>query len=69
MCPAAAAPARPAPPAEFVAHGRAHWLRVAREATDDLATDTVVREQAGKTPVRRPSPVRPARLPPRGPVP
>ncbi|MEU0656533.1 acyl-CoA dehydrogenase family protein [Streptomyces albogriseolus] len=51
MCPAAAAPTRPVCPAEPVADGRAHWLRVAREAADDLATDTVDREQAGKAPV------------------
>ncbi|MFH9180060.1 acyl-CoA dehydrogenase family protein [Streptomyces albogriseolus] len=51
MCPAAAAPTRPVSPAEPVADGRAHWLRVAREAADDLATDTVDREQAGKAPV------------------
>ncbi len=51
MCPAAAAPARPASPAEPLADDRAHWLRVAREAADDLATDTVDREQAGKAPV------------------
>ncbi|MFF6636427.1 acyl-CoA dehydrogenase family protein [Streptomyces althioticus] len=62
MCPAAAAPARPAPPAEPVAHGRAHWLRVAREAADDLATDTVVREQAGKAPVDEVSRLREAGL-------
>ncbi|MGA5895876.1 acyl-CoA dehydrogenase family protein [Streptomyces venetus] len=30
--------------------GSAHWLRVARETADDLATDAVVREQAGKPP-------------------
>ncbi|MGX1090035.1 alkylation response protein AidB-like acyl-CoA dehydrogenase [Streptomyces albogriseolus] len=51
MCPAAAAPTRPVSPAEPIADGRAHWLRVAREAADDLATDTVDREQAGKAPV------------------
>ncbi len=51
MCPAAAAPTRPVSPAEPVADGRAHWLRVAREAAEDLATDTVDREQAGKAPV------------------
>ncbi|MFE4089090.1 acyl-CoA dehydrogenase family protein [Streptomyces sp. YIM B13502] len=51
MCPAAAAPTRPVSPAEPVADGRAHWLRVARETADDLATDTVDREQAGKAPV------------------
>ncbi|MEU0770387.1 acyl-CoA dehydrogenase family protein [Streptomyces albogriseolus] len=51
MCPAAAAPTRPVSPADPVADGRAHWLRVARETADDLATDTVDREQAGKAPV------------------
>ncbi|MEU6774949.1 acyl-CoA dehydrogenase family protein [Streptomyces sp. NPDC046759] len=30
--------------------GRAHWLRVARETADDLATDAAAREQAGKVP-------------------
>ncbi|EFL29948.1 FMNH2-dependent monooxygenase [Streptomyces viridochromogenes DSM 40736] len=30
--------------------GSAHWLRVARETADDLATDAVTREQAGKPP-------------------
>ncbi|MGC5244077.1 acyl-CoA dehydrogenase family protein [Streptomyces albogriseolus] len=50
MCPAAA-PTRPVSPADPVADGRAHWLRVARETADDLATDTVDREQAGKAPV------------------
>ncbi|MFH8391536.1 acyl-CoA dehydrogenase family protein [Streptomyces sp. NPDC018036] len=28
----------------------AHWLRTARETAEDLATDAVTREQAGKTP-------------------
>ncbi|MEU7398533.1 acyl-CoA dehydrogenase family protein [Streptomyces albogriseolus] len=51
MCPAAAAPTRPVSPADPVADGLAHWLRVARETADDLATDTVDREQAGKAPV------------------
>ncbi len=62
MCPAAAAPTRPASPAEPVAHGRAHWLRVAREAAEDLATDTVIREQAGKAPVDEVSRLREAGL-------
>lgn len=31
--------------------GRAHWLHVARETADDLATDAVDREQAGKVPL------------------
>ncbi|MFC9685035.1 acyl-CoA dehydrogenase family protein, partial [Streptomyces sp. NPDC056948] len=30
--------------------GRAHWLRVARETADDLATDAVARDHAGKPP-------------------
>ncbi|GGS99926.1 acyl-CoA dehydrogenase family protein [Streptomyces griseoviridis] len=29
---------------------RAHWLRVAREVADDLATDALTRDQAGKPP-------------------
>ncbi len=61
MCPAAA-PSRPAPPAEPAPTGRAHWLRVAREAADDLATDTVVREQAGKAPLDEVSRLREAGL-------
>ncbi|MDT9699051.1 acyl-CoA dehydrogenase family protein [Streptomyces sp. P17] len=43
----APAPSRPTPPA---APDRAHWLRVTRETADDLATDAVAREQAGKAP-------------------
>ncbi|MFC9504427.1 acyl-CoA dehydrogenase family protein [Streptomyces sp. NPDC057002] len=30
--------------------GRTHWLHVARETADDLATDAVARDQAGKPP-------------------
>ncbi|MET7937120.1 acyl-CoA dehydrogenase family protein [Streptomyces sp. NPDC005322] len=30
--------------------GRAYWLRIAREVAEDLATDAVAREQAGKPP-------------------
>ncbi|MFD0313297.1 acyl-CoA dehydrogenase family protein [Streptomyces flavalbus] len=33
-----------------VTPGRAHWLRTAREAADDLAIDAAAREQAGKAP-------------------
>ncbi|MFD6169833.1 acyl-CoA dehydrogenase family protein [Streptomyces coeruleorubidus] len=46
----ASAPSRLTSPSGMTAPGRAHWLRVAREAADDLATDTVAREQAGKAP-------------------
>lgn len=42
--------------------GRAHWLRVALEVADDLATDTVAREQAGKAPVDEVSRLREAGL-------
>lgn len=33
--------------------GRTHWLHVARETADDLATDAVARDQAGKPPSTR----------------
>ncbi|MFD9440662.1 acyl-CoA dehydrogenase family protein [Streptomyces sp. NPDC060006] len=46
----ATAPCGPAPESDRTGPGRAHWLRVAHEAADDLATDAVAREQAGKTP-------------------
>ncbi|MFD3513072.1 acyl-CoA dehydrogenase family protein [Streptomyces sp. NPDC058657] len=46
----ATAPSGPAPEADRTGSGRAHWLRVAGEAADDLATDAVAREQAGKAP-------------------
>ncbi|MEU2715343.1 acyl-CoA dehydrogenase family protein [Streptomyces sp. NPDC007205] len=42
--------------------GRAHWLRVARETADDLATDAVAREQAGKAPLDAVSRLREAAL-------
>ncbi|MFE1881454.1 acyl-CoA dehydrogenase family protein [Streptomyces diastatochromogenes] len=42
--------------------GRAHWLRVARETADDLATDAVAREQAGKAPFDEVSRLREAGL-------
>ncbi|WP_306317149.1 MULTISPECIES: acyl-CoA dehydrogenase family protein [unclassified Streptomyces] len=41
---------------------RPYWLRVAREAADDLATDAVAREQAGKAPVDEVSRLREAGL-------
>ncbi|MER6135548.1 acyl-CoA dehydrogenase family protein [Streptomyces sp. NPDC001815] len=46
----ATAPSGPAPESDRTGPGRAHWLRVAHETADDLATDAVAREQAGKTP-------------------
>ncbi|CAM5688727.1 acyl-CoA dehydrogenase family protein [Streptomyces purpurascens] len=46
----ATAPADPASASDRTGPGRAHWLRVARETADDLATDAVAREQAGKPP-------------------
>lgn len=42
--------------------GRAHWLHVARETADDLATDAVTREQAGKAPFDEVSRLREAGL-------
>jgi alkylation response protein AidB-like acyl-CoA dehydrogenase len=56
------APSHPAPPSGRTGSGHAHWLRVAREAADDLATDTVAREQAGKAPVDEVSRLREAGL-------
>ncbi|MGW0790156.1 acyl-CoA dehydrogenase family protein [Streptomyces sp. NPDC002911] len=44
------APSGPAPESGRAGPGRAHWLRVARETADDLATDAAAREQAGKAP-------------------
>ncbi|MGW5636322.1 acyl-CoA dehydrogenase family protein [Streptomyces sp. NPDC003832] len=41
---------------------RTHWLRVARETADDLATDAVAREQAGKAPFDEVSRLREAGL-------
>ncbi|WP_033327849.1 acyl-CoA dehydrogenase family protein [Streptomyces yerevanensis] len=46
----ATAPSGPASESDRTRPGRAHWLRVARETADDLATDAVAREQAGKAP-------------------
>ncbi|MEG8277282.1 acyl-CoA dehydrogenase family protein [Streptomyces sp. AHA2] len=58
----AIAPADPVPAAERTGPGRTHWLRVAREAADDLATDAVAREQAGKHPFDEVSRLREAGL-------
>ncbi|MGW0882706.1 acyl-CoA dehydrogenase family protein [Streptomyces sp. NPDC002671] len=46
----AAAPSGPASDSDRTGPGRAHWLRVARETADDLATDAVARDHAGKAP-------------------
>ncbi|MET8945763.1 acyl-CoA dehydrogenase family protein [Streptomyces sp. NPDC004542] len=60
----AAAPSAPAPAPESDRTGpdRAHWLRVARETAEDLATDAVAREQAGKLPLDEVSRLREAGL-------
>ncbi|WP_328371210.1 acyl-CoA dehydrogenase family protein [Streptomyces sp. NBC_00445] len=58
----ASAPSRPTSPSDRTGHGHAHWLRVAREAADDLATDAVAREQAGKAPFDEVSRLREAGL-------
>ncbi|CAM5494922.1 Acyl-CoA dehydrogenase OS=Streptomyces tendae OX=1932 GN=F3L20_14725 PE=4 SV=1 [Streptomyces tendae] len=58
----ASAPSRPASLSDRTGPGRAHWLRVAREAADDLATDAVAREQASKAPVDEVSRLREAGL-------
>ncbi|WP_030855995.1 acyl-CoA dehydrogenase family protein [Streptomyces sp. NRRL S-37] len=59
---AVSAPPPPPSPADRTGPGHAHWLRVAREAADDLATDTVTREQAGKPPFDEVSRLREAGL-------
>ncbi|AOR35982.1 acyl-CoA dehydrogenase [Streptomyces fodineus] len=46
----ATASSGPASESDRSGPGRAHWLRVARETADDLATDATAREQAGKVP-------------------
>ncbi|EFL36958.1 acyl-CoA dehydrogenase type 2 domain-containing protein [Streptomyces viridochromogenes DSM 40736] len=46
----AIAPADPASASDRTGPDRTHWLRVARETAEDLATDAVAREQAGKAP-------------------
>ncbi|MEW2077709.1 acyl-CoA dehydrogenase family protein [Streptomyces sp. NPDC013433] len=58
----ASAPPRPTSPSDRTGPGHAHWLHVAREAADDLATDTVTREQAGKVPFDEVSRLREAGL-------
>ncbi|MGW0865988.1 acyl-CoA dehydrogenase family protein [Streptomyces sp. NPDC002611] len=46
----APAPTGPGSESEPTGPGRTHWLHVARETADDLATDAVARDQAGKPP-------------------
>lgn len=46
----APAPSGSAAESDRTGPGSAHWLRVARETADDLATDAVARDQAGKPP-------------------
>ncbi|MFI9169657.1 acyl-CoA dehydrogenase family protein [Streptomyces lincolnensis] len=58
----ASAPSGSTSPSDRTGPGRAHWLRVAREAADDLATDAVTREQAGKAPFDEVSRLREAGL-------
>ncbi|MER6710165.1 acyl-CoA dehydrogenase family protein [Streptomyces sp. NPDC000877] len=58
----ATAPSGPAAEPDLPVPGRAHWLRVAQEAADDLATDAVTREQAGKAPFDEVSRLREAGL-------
>ncbi|MFF2202305.1 acyl-CoA dehydrogenase family protein [Streptomyces sp. NPDC058145] len=58
----AAAPSGPLSDSDRTGPGRAHWLRVARESADDLATDAVAREQAGKPPLDEVSRLREAGL-------
>ncbi|MFC8429506.1 acyl-CoA dehydrogenase family protein [Streptomyces sp. NPDC057253] len=41
-------PSPPASASDPFGPGRAHWLRVAQETADDLATDAAAREHAGK---------------------
>ncbi|MFJ3303888.1 acyl-CoA dehydrogenase family protein [Streptomyces sp. NPDC086549] len=52
----------PTSPPDRIESGREHWLRVARETADDLATDAVAREQAGKVPFDEVSRLREAGL-------
>ncbi|WP_369231230.1 acyl-CoA dehydrogenase family protein [Streptomyces sp. R21] len=58
----ATAPSGPVSESDRTGPGRAHWLRVARETADDLATDAVAREQAGKAPFDEVSRLREAGL-------
>ncbi|HET6855831.1 MAG TPA: acyl-CoA dehydrogenase family protein [Streptomyces sp.] len=59
---AAPAPSDSISPSSRTGPDRAHWLRVARETADDLATDAVAREQAGKVPFDEVSRLREAGL-------
>jgi len=43
-------PSPPASASDPTGPGRTHWLRVAQEMADDLATDAAAREHAGKLP-------------------
>ena len=58
----ATAPSGPASQPDLAGPGRAHWLRVARETAEDLATDAIAREQAGKAPFDEVSRLREAGL-------
>ncbi|WP_405918178.1 acyl-CoA dehydrogenase family protein [Streptomyces sp. NBC_00728] len=58
----AIAPSGPTSESGRIGPDRAHWLRAARETADDLATDAVAREQAGKTPFDEVSRLREAGL-------
>lgn len=58
----ASAPSHPVSPSDRTGPGPAHWLRVARETADDLATDAAAREQAGKAPIDEVSRLREAGL-------
>ncbi|MEV0176044.1 acyl-CoA dehydrogenase family protein [Streptomyces sp. NPDC050803] len=58
----APAPSRATTASDPTGPGHAHWLRVARETADDLATDAVTRDQAGKAPFDEVSRLREAGL-------
>ncbi|MER5385463.1 acyl-CoA dehydrogenase family protein [Streptomyces sp. NPDC002688] len=58
----ATAPSGPTAEPDRTGPDRVRWLRAARETADDLATDAVAREQAGKTPFDEVSRLREARL-------
>ncbi|MFF8032164.1 acyl-CoA dehydrogenase family protein [Streptomyces sp. NPDC016626] len=58
----ATAPSGPVSPSGPKGPGRAHWLRVARDVADDLATDAVARERAGAVPFDEVSRLREAEL-------
>ncbi|MFE2214448.1 acyl-CoA dehydrogenase family protein [Streptomyces canus] len=58
----ATAPSEPAAESDRTRSGRAHWLQVARETADDLATDAADREHAGKAPFDEVSRLREAGL-------